>query len=1142
MASLSTTLTMVDRFSNVASKITSSMKTSEQGMKGFKQIVEKPFKNGVGDQMQKEAVKSNNAMSNMTRGFSRIGQGMSGISNKVQSATSVAKRAVSSVMTSTGNAITNGVSKLNTAVSKPFNRGPGKQLQEEAQKADQAFNQMQSGATKTGSIFKSVVGGALVGSAISKGMGVIKGSIDSAISRVDTLNNANKVFGNLGLSAKASSAGMAQLDKAIDGLPTGLDTAVQGVQTFVSTNGDMNKSVKLYKAVNDTILGFGGNTEQSASAVMQLGKAFGTGKIQGDAFNALIENGASGALPELAKKMGMTQEKMVEMGSKGKLSADKFGKALIDLNEKGGEKMAATSKMAKDATAGISTAIAVAKGAIVRSVGHVIQQIGPQIATFFQGVKAKLNEMKPLFQAFGQVMGKAFKVAGDAAVFLAPLAKAVAPMAGIFLSASAGAYAFHKSMGMVNNAMKMFMGNKLLTVIFLLGTAFFYAYQNNEDFRNCVNKAVEEIAKFAKWVGDSIGKLDGMKLSILGITGVLGLLGGAFAVKKLLGWVKGIGKASKAAKDLGSAGNVAKSGTEKIKKGFASLQKMAGIALVISSIALLAFAMAPLAQAGKDGAVGMLAFGVSVAIMAGVLGAMGSKLSAGVVGIVAFAVAVGIMALAMAPIAQSGTDGAIAISAFALSITLLAVVMALLGPLLTVAAAGMLAFGAAILLVGLGVGIASAGMALLASQLPIIAIFGLQAALGLLALGGATIVFGIGAMIAGVGLLILSVGLIMLGAGAIVAAIGVLLLSVATLMLGVGLIIVAGTVIIVAVGMMMMAAIVPMLAMGFMLLVVPVILLTAMFPLLGLGMVAVGVAAIASVVGVGALGLALAAASVGALALMAALAMIKSQLSSISQSATSTASSLKEMVTAIDVVKTGLSTIESAAQSAVQGLLSVFSGGVGQAKSNGNALGLAASTGVTAGLTAGTPSAMAAMLRLVTMIRTVGMSAVGSMRSIGLMIGQGLAAGMNAALGSVTAAANRLVGEAERAARAKAKIHSPSRLMRDQVGYYIGAGMAVGMDNSANLISKSANGLVDSAISDVNGSTLNVSDKQQVIASGLVSGSGATNSSNTSNSQTINIQAGAIQVTADQAMDPQEMLRVLEQSLVELQNQNLSVE
>ena len=69
--------------------------------------------------------------------------------------------------------------------------------------------------------------------------------------------------------------------------------------------------------------------------------------------------------------------------------------------------------------------------------------------------------------------------------------------------------------------------------------------------------------------------------------------------------------------------------------------------------------------------------------------------------------------------------------------------------------------------------------------------------------------------------------------------------------------------------------------------------------------------------------------------------------------------------------------------------------------------------------------------------------------------GQGLAAGLNSALGAVTAAANALVAQAERAAQAKAKIHSPSHLFRDQVGWYIGLGIARGIDESAPEVANS---------------------------------------------------------------------------------------
>lgn len=79
----------------------------------------------------------------------------------------------------------------------------------------------------------------------------------------------------------------------------------------------------------------------------------------------------------------------------------------------------------------------------------------------------------------------------------------------------------------------------------------------------------------------------------------------------------------------------------------------------------------------------------------------------------------------------------------------------------------------------------------------------------------------------------------------------------------------------------------------------------------------------------------------------------------------------------------------------------------------------------------------------------------GAFFSAGSYMGQGLAAGLMSALGAVTAAANALVAQAERAAQAKAKIHSPSHLFRDQVGWYIGLGIARGIDESAPEVANS---------------------------------------------------------------------------------------
>lgn len=99
----------------------------------------------------------------------------------------------------------------------------------------------------------------------------------------------------------------------------------------------------------------------------------------------------------------------------------------------------------------------------------------------------------------------------------------------------------------------------------------------------------------------------------------------------------------------------------------------------------------------------------------------------------------------------------------------------------------------------------------------------------------------------------------------------------------------------------------------------------------------------------------------------------------------------------------------------------------------------------------------------------------GAMQSAGAYMAQGLAVGMRSALGEVTAAANQLVAQAEKAAQAKAKIHSPSRLFRDEVGFWIGAGVASGIDKSAARVAKSVDFIKDLA-SPLNSDILNAGD------------------------------------------------------------------
>ncbi|MHB9781191.1 hypothetical protein ACXM1Q_000380 [Streptococcus sp. 10F2] len=107
----------------------------------------------------------------------------------------------------------------------------------------------------------------------------------------------------------------------------------------------------------------------------------------------------------------------------------------------------------------------------------------------------------------------------------------------------------------------------------------------------------------------------------------------------------------------------------------------------------------------------------------------------------------------------------------------------------------------------------------------------------------------------------------------------------------------------------------------------------------------------------------------------------------------------------------------------------------------------------------------------------------GAMVAAGNFIGQGLAQGMRQALPAVTAAANELVAQAERAARAKAKINSPSHLFRDEVGWWIGLGVAQGIENATPEIAQKMDFIEDM----VNRFNVKISDVMDSSANSLTS-------------------------------------------------------
>lgn len=196
-------------------------------------------------------------------------------------------------------------------------------------------------------------------------------------------------------------------------------------------------------------------------------------------------------------------------------------------------------------------------------------------------------------------------------------------------------------------------------------------------------------------------------------------------------------------------------------------------------------------------------------------------------------------------------------------------------------------------------------------------------------------------------------------------------------------------------------------------------------------------------------------------ALGGALSSISGGFASVGASASSSATQLRSIISATQSVITAFNSMRAQVQSSMQSILTIVISIGNQMKAQGHIIGQQTSQNIAQGISSGVGNARGAMSSLMAFVRAAGMSGVGSMRAIGAYIGQGLASGMMSALGSVTAAANALVAQAERAARAKAKIHSPSRLFRDNVGIYIGQGVAVGIERSQKYVDNAMDSMFD---------------------------------------------------------------------------------
>lgn len=311
--------------------------------------------------------------------------------------------------------------------------------------ASKALEGVGSSAESSGLRIKSALGFGTVVAASQVAFNAIKNNIvnniDSAVTRVDTLNNSTKVFENLGFKASDVKKAMNDLNIAIQGLPTSLDQGVEGMQSLAMQSGNIQTAEKSFKAMNDAVLASGGSTAQLSNAIGQLTQLDLKGPLDAQTWNSLRQSGMEPAMKMMADMSGKTMAQLKDSFGNGTLTVEDFLNMLQKLDKDGTGNMSSLEKQAKDMSGGIKTGMSNASTAVTRGLADIIKAIGS--TNISNAISAIGNGME---NALGAI-AKSVPIVESAIGTTANIIKTLLPVIGTI---TAGMIAYRAAIAAIN--------------------------------------------------------------------------------------------------------------------------------------------------------------------------------------------------------------------------------------------------------------------------------------------------------------------------------------------------------------------------------------------------------------------------------------------------------------------------------------------------------------------------------------------------------------------------------------------------------------------------------------------------------------------------------------------------------------------
>lgn len=267
--------------------------------------------------------------------------------------------------------------------------GPSKST---GQKAGQSIGSGLSGgfAAKVGAV------AGIASTVFSKVASVVTGSLNSAISRADQMNNFPKVMKNLGYSSEDAAASIKKISSALDGLPTTSSAMTGMVQQLAPLTSNLDQATNIALAFNNAMLAGGASTMEQENALTQYTQMLSAGKVDMQAWRS-IQAAMPGQLNQVAEAMlgaGKNSNDLYEAMKNGSISFDDFNKKVMELNQNGFGKYASFAQQAKDATQGIGTAMENVKNRVAKAVQKVVEAVSVEnIAGAINGFSSQFGKV-----------------------------------------------------------------------------------------------------------------------------------------------------------------------------------------------------------------------------------------------------------------------------------------------------------------------------------------------------------------------------------------------------------------------------------------------------------------------------------------------------------------------------------------------------------------------------------------------------------------------------------------------------------------------------------------------------------------------------------------------------------------------------